>query len=180
MVLTLWQDAESVAALMRSNTYARTVSEIIAKRSLPGDQCVETFKVHLLSDLPTSGAIIEYGPDGPRTGPQRPRATKDRPSWLLGISCFRRRLPRRFRRQRAPVRGNRIAMSAVLSTRTDCCASYEADISVQPSLLASRGVLMPTLAQTARITGRTCELCIRLDDLPRRPGKSRTPCSSYA
>lgn len=83
VVLTLWQDAEPVAALMRSNTYARTVSEIIAKRFLPGDQCVETFKVHPLSDLPTSGAKIVYGPDGPRTGPQRPRATKDRPSWLL-------------------------------------------------------------------------------------------------
>lgn len=53
VVLTLWRDAESVAALARSTSYARTVSEILAAGFLQGEQNLETYNVHLLADLPT-------------------------------------------------------------------------------------------------------------------------------
>lgn len=63
MVLTFWQDAESVAALTRSDAYARTVNVILAKGFLDGEQTVETFNAHLLSDLPASRAFFEEGHD---------------------------------------------------------------------------------------------------------------------
>ena len=53
VVLTLWQDAASVAALARSDAFTRTVSEILAAGFLQGEQTLETYNVHLLADLPT-------------------------------------------------------------------------------------------------------------------------------
>lgn len=53
VVLTLWQDAESAAALARSDSYTRTVSEILAAGFLQGEQTMETYDAHLLADLPT-------------------------------------------------------------------------------------------------------------------------------
>ena len=53
VVLTLWQDAASVAALTRSESRTRTVSEILATGFLQGDQTLETYDVHLHADLPT-------------------------------------------------------------------------------------------------------------------------------
>lgn len=53
VVLTLWHDAASVAALARSDSYTRTVSAILAAGFLQGEQTLETYNVHLLADLPT-------------------------------------------------------------------------------------------------------------------------------
>lgn len=58
VVLTLWQDAESVAALARSDSYARTVSEILAADFLQGEQTLETYDIHLFADLPTQGVRV--------------------------------------------------------------------------------------------------------------------------
>ena len=51
VVLTPWQDAASVAALARSNSYAPTVESILAQGFLHGEQTLEIFDLHLLSDL---------------------------------------------------------------------------------------------------------------------------------
>ena len=53
VVLTLWHDAESATALARSDSYTRTVSEILAAGFLQGEHTLETCDVHLLADLPT-------------------------------------------------------------------------------------------------------------------------------
>ena len=53
VVLTLWHDAASVAALARSESYTRTVSAILAAGFLQGEQTLEIYDVHLLADLPT-------------------------------------------------------------------------------------------------------------------------------
>lgn len=53
LVVTLWQDAASVAALARSESYVQTVSEIAARGFLQGEQTVDTFDAHLLADLPS-------------------------------------------------------------------------------------------------------------------------------
>lgn len=53
VVLTLWRDAESVAALATSDSYTRTVSAIHAAGFLQGEQTLETYDVHLLADVPT-------------------------------------------------------------------------------------------------------------------------------
>jgi heme-degrading monooxygenase HmoA len=54
VALTLWQDAESVAALSRSDSYVRTVNEILAAGFLRSEQNLETYTVHLLADLSRS------------------------------------------------------------------------------------------------------------------------------
>ena len=53
VVLTLWHDAESAAALARSDSCTRTASEILAAGFLQGEQTLETCDVHRLADLPT-------------------------------------------------------------------------------------------------------------------------------
>lgn len=47
MVVTLWKDAASIAALDQSQSYADTVRAITGRRVLRGTQRVETFDVHL-------------------------------------------------------------------------------------------------------------------------------------
>ncbi|MCE5972385.1 hypothetical protein LZA78_02625 [Sinirhodobacter sp. WL0062] len=50
VVLTLWRDAELAAALARSASCTRTVSEIDAAGFLQGEQTLETYEVNLLAD----------------------------------------------------------------------------------------------------------------------------------
>jgi heme-degrading monooxygenase HmoA len=50
IVITLWENDDSLAALDASSTYRDTVSKIIATGFLMGDQSVEVYDTHL-SDL---------------------------------------------------------------------------------------------------------------------------------
>lgn len=52
VVITLWRDAEAVADLARSESYAQTVREILARGFLKGEQTLQTFDTHLLAYLP--------------------------------------------------------------------------------------------------------------------------------
>jgi heme-degrading monooxygenase HmoA len=45
VVITLWDDAEAVAALDTSDTYAETVAEIVATGFLRGESTVEVLEV---------------------------------------------------------------------------------------------------------------------------------------
>jgi len=62
VVLTLWCDAESAAALARSDSHTRAVSEILAAGLFQGEQTLETCKVHRLAELPTKGAHVHKAP----------------------------------------------------------------------------------------------------------------------
>jgi heme-degrading monooxygenase HmoA len=50
IVITLWEDADAVAALDLSQSYRDTVSRIVATGFLTGEQSIEVYDTHL-SDL---------------------------------------------------------------------------------------------------------------------------------
>lgn len=54
VVITMWQDAGSVAALDASETYAETVERIIRQGFLKGRQSVEIFDTHLMFTADTT------------------------------------------------------------------------------------------------------------------------------
>ena len=53
VMMTLLQDIPSVANLTRSETYAQTIRDILARVFLHGEQAVNAFDLHLLADLPS-------------------------------------------------------------------------------------------------------------------------------
>lgn len=85
VVLTLRCDAESAAALARSDSHTRTVSEILAAGFFQGEQTLETCDVHRLADLPINGAHIHKAPGQLEVMTKRLRATRIPPSWHVAV-----------------------------------------------------------------------------------------------
>lgn len=67
IVMSLWQDGAAIAALARSETYARTVAEIAGSGFLLEGQTLGTFDIHLV-DLPDPRAVTARPPIGQDAG----------------------------------------------------------------------------------------------------------------